>query len=550
MPETPADLILHGGPVFSPVPGATAVAVRAGRITAVGTDAGVRAHAGPRTETIDLAGRSLLPGFIDAHAHPVSGGVEMNRCDLSGAVTLPAYERLIAAYAAAHPDAPWILGGGWAMEAFPGGVPDAGPLDAIVPDRPVFLPNRDHHSAWVNGAALRLAGIDRDTPDPPDGRIERDANGDPSGALHEGAMDLVGRHVPATTTAEIEQGLRTAQAHLHALGVTGWQDAMVGKGQGAGTPPELYADLDARGELTARVVGALWWDRHRGADQIAELADRRDRFTGDRFRATTVKMMLDGVFETGTAAMLSPYLDRCGHATTNHGLTFIDPDTLPGYVTGLDARGFQVHFHALGDGAVRAALDALTAARTARNGGPDPDLRHHLAHLQIVHPDDLPRFAALGAVANAQPLWACYEPQMTELTVPFLGPERTAWQYPFGALHRLGTRLAFGSDWPVSSPDPLRELHVAVNRRPPGRPGADVFLPEQRLDLDTALTAFTAGSAYVNHLDDVTGTIAPGLAADLVVTDRDIHADPAALDTASVLLTLVDGRPVHEAPGL
>ena len=544
MPQTPADLILHGGPVFSPVPGATAVAVRAGRITAVGTDADVRAHAGPRTEVIDLAGRSLLPGFIDAHAHPVSGGVEMNRCDLSGAVTLPDYERLIAAYAAAHPDAQWILGGGWSMEAFPGGVPSAAPLDAIVGDRPVFLPNRDHHSAWVNGAALRRAGIDRATPDPADGRIERDANGDPSGALHEGAMALVERHIPATTAEEIERGLRTAQAHLHALGVTGWQDAMVGKGQGAGTPPEVYAGLDGRGELTARVVGALWWDRHRGADQIGELEDRRAAHTGGRFRATTVKMMLDGVFETGTAAMLSPYLDRCGHATANHGLTFINPDTLPGYVAELDARGFQVHFHALGDGAVRAALDALEGARSGA------DLRHHLAHIQIVHPDDLPRFAALGVVANAQPLWACYEPQMTELTVPFLGPERTAWQYPFGALHRLGTRLAFGSDWPVSSPDPLQELHVAVNRRPPGDPHAETFLPEQRLDLATAVRAFTAGSAYVNHLDDVTGTIAPGLAADLVVTDRDIFADPSALDDASVRLTLVDGRPVYEAPGL
>ncbi|HEY3684989.1 MAG TPA: amidohydrolase [Streptosporangiaceae bacterium] len=550
--DGPADLVFHGGHVFTADDADTraqAVAVRAGRIAAVGSDADVRAHTGPHTEVVDLAGRALLPGFIDAHAHPVSGGVEMNRCDLSGAVTLADYKTIIAAYAEGHPDEAWILGGGWSMEAFEHGLPTAAPLDEVTGARPVFLPNRDHHSAWVNTAALRLAGIDRDTPDPDDGRVERDADGTPTGALHEGAMRLVDRHVPATTRAEVERGLRTAQAHLHALGVTGWQDAMVGKGQGAGTPPEVYADLDGRGELTARVVGALWWDRYRGAEQVPELRDLRTRFTGDRFRATTVKMMLDGVFETGTAAMIAPYLDRCGHATHNHGINFINPDTLPGYVTELDGAGFQVHFHALGDGAVRAALDALTAARTARNGT-DADLRHHLAHIQVVHPDDLPRFADLGATANAQPLWACLEPQMTDLTVPFLGPERTAWQYPFGALHRLGTHLAFGSDWPVSSPDPLKELHVAVHRTPPGEPGTEVFLPEQRLDLPTALRAFTAGSAYVNHLDGLTGTISAGKAADLVVLDRDILAEPAALDQAKVLLTCVDGRPVHEAPGL
>lgn len=556
MPQTPsdgpADLVLHGGHVFAADDRDTraqAVAVHAGRITAVGTDDEVRAHTGPRTEVVDLAGRTLTPGFIDAHIHPVSGGVEMNRCDLSGAVTLADYRRIIAAYAAANPDEKWILGGGWSMEAFPGGLPTAAPLDEVAGDRPVFLPNRDHHSAWVSTAALRLAGIDRDTPDPADGRIERGPDGHPTGALHEGAMDLVGRHVPATTPEESERGLRTAQAHLHSLGVTGWQDAMVGKGQGAGSPPELYAALDGRGELTARVIGALWWDRHRDAEQIPELRDLRGRYTGDRFRATSVKMMLDGVFETGTAAMIGPYLDRCGHDTGNHGINFINPDTLPGYVTALDADDFQVHFHALGDGAVRAALDALTAARTAR-GGTDPGLRHHLAHIQIVHPDDLPRFARVGAVATAQPLWACFEPQMVDLTVPFLGPERTAWQYPFGALHRLGTRLAFGSDWPVSSPDPLAELHVAVTRTPPGQPDTDVFLPEQRLDLPTALRAFTAGSAYVNHLDEVTGTIAVGKAADLVVLDRDILAEPAHLDQAKALFTCVDGRPVHEAPGL
>ncbi|MFJ3806330.1 amidohydrolase [Streptomyces sp. NPDC090073] len=538
-----ADLLFTGGPVLTPEGRtATAVAVTGDRITAVGR-AEVRELAGPRTEVVDLAGRLLLPGFQDAHVHPVPAGLELSQCDLSGATTAEDTVAAVRAYADAHPERKWILGGGWSMEAFAGGIPTKELLDAVVPDRPVYLPNRDHHGAWVNSRALELAGIDRHTPDPADGRIERDASGGPGGTLQEGAMQLVGRLTPAATPADRLAALLHAQRHLHALGITAWQDALIGDFLGMDDPAEAYRTAAREGTLTARVRGALWWDRERGAEQIPELVARRDALSQGRFRAGTVKLMLDGVAENHTAALLDPYLDRCGCATANRGKSFIDPGRLPAFVTELDALGFQCHFHALGDRAVRDALDAVEAARAAN--GPS-DTRPHLAHLQVVHPDDVPRFARLGATANIQPLWAAHEPQMDELTIPFLGPERTAWQYPFAALLRSGARLAAGSDWPVSSPDPLQGVHVAVNRVEPGgsRP---VFLPDERLALADALTAYTAGSAYVNHLDD-TGRVAAGALADLVVLDRDPFAGPPeAIAETAVALTYVGGERVFAA---
>jgi predicted amidohydrolase YtcJ len=553
----PAELAFVNGAVHTMDPRrptASAVAVRAGRIAIVGADDEIREDVGPRTEVVDLHGRALLPGFQDAHVHPPSGGLEMLECDLNGGNTRAEYEAIVAAHAAGHPDEPWIVGGGWKMSAFPRGTPTKEVLDAIVSDRPTFLTNRDGHGAWVNSRALALAGVTAETADPPDGRIERDPDGEPTGTLHEGAMDLVERLIPPTSTDRWIEGLRVAQTFLHSLGITGWQDASVGPG--SYDTLEAYLTLAGRGELTARVVAALWWDRHRGEEQVEDLLEQRDRGRAPRFRATSVKIMQDGVVETYTAAMLRPYLDADGHPTSNHGLSFVEADALKRYVTRLDAEGFQVHVHAIGDRAVRESLDAIEAARTANGPG---DHRHHLAHIQVIHPDDLSRFRELEVVANGQPLWANYEAQMTELTLPFLGPERAGWQYPFGSLVREGATLAFGSDWSVSSPNPFEEIHLAVNRRVwdeaiaeagDARAVDDVFLPRERVDLSTAVRAFTMGSAFVNHLDDVTGSIEIGKYADLVVLDRDPFALPSSeLYRTSVDLTFIEGVAVHEAKG-
>jgi predicted amidohydrolase YtcJ len=491
---------------------------------------------------VDLAGGLVSPGFTDAHCHPIQGGLERLQCDLTEGGTREEYLAMVDEYAARF-DGPWVTGGGWQMAAFPGGTPVAADLDTVVRDRPVFLPNRDHHGAWVNSRALELAGITAETADPPDGRIERLPDGTPQGTLHEGAMDLVARLMPLPDPSEYAAGLREGQRYLFSLGVTAWQDAIVGAYAGMADTGSTYLAAIGDGDLVADVVGALWWDRELGLAQVPDLVERRRTRSRGRFRATSVKIMQDGVCENFTAAMLSPYLDGHGQATGNAGHSFVEAEELKEVVVALAAEGFQVHVHAIGDRGTREALDAFEAARAA---GPGSDLRHHIAHIQVIHPDDVPRFASIGVAANAQALWACHEPQMDDLTIPFLGEERTTWQYPFGALHRAGARLVMGSDWPVSSPDPIAAIHTAVtrtsydDRREP-------FLPEQAVDLATAFAAYTSGSAWINGRDrsDGAGVLAPGHAADLAVLDRDPFTGPLdEIGHARVVATWVGGQRV------
>jgi predicted amidohydrolase YtcJ len=547
MPERPADLVFTGGHVHTVdarQPRAEAVAIHGDRISAIGSVAEVAETIGPRTRVIDLAGRLLLPGFQDAHVHPIYGGLDRMQCDVREARGRAGVLRTIRTYVERHPELDWIVGSGWYMADFPNGTPDKADLDAIVPDRPAFLPNRDGHSAWVNSRALELAGVTAATPDPAFGRIERDADGAPSGTLHEDAASLVEDLIPTPTDDEMFEGFRIGQAYLHSLGITAWQDAIVDE-----TGERIYRRAATSDALTARVEAALWWDRQRGGEQVEELVARSAAGTIGRLRSNSVKIMQDGVLETYTGAMIDPYLDADGAPTANRGISMVDPAKLRDHVRRLDAAGLQVHFHAIGDRAVRESLDAVEAARAA-NG--ETDTRPHIAHIQVIHPDDVPRFASLGVVANAQPLWACHEDQMDELTIPFLGPERATWQYPFASLLRAGARLAMGSDWSVSTPNPLLEIEVAVNRvYPDSGDTARPFLPDERLTLEQSIAAFTLGSAYVNHLDDETGTIAPGKLADLAVVDRDLFApDAGPIGDAKVLATFVGGNAVFEDPAL
>jgi predicted amidohydrolase YtcJ len=559
-----ADLVFVGGKIRTPAHPSgfvEALAVRNGLIHALGTDDEIREVTGRRTRVVDLRGRLALPAFGDAHVHAVAGGLESLRCNLVGLRTRHECLAAVSDYCSALPERAWVLGGGWTMSAFPGGLPTAADLDSVTQRRPAFLPNRDHHSGWVNTATLRLAGIDESTPDPVDGRIERDHAGRPTGVLHDGAMRLVAAHVPPPDPAELLAGLLAGQTHLHSLGITRFQDACVGAAGELGIPDAFDTYLMAAdyGMLSSHVVGALWWDRRRGLEQIDDLLARREQAAGGLradalgggggFRATTVKLMLDGVCETFTAAMSAPYLDRNGHPDDHQGRLFIEPETLREATRRLAAERFQLHFHAIGDHAVSTALDALEALPAAqRRAG-----RHHLAHLQFISPPDMGRFAALDAVANFQPLWACAETQMEELTIPFVGAQRAAWQYQIGSLVRAGARIAFGSDWPVSSADPLQQIHVAVNRvlsERQGRPGKpeceNPFLPDQAITLDTAIDAFTTGVAWVNHEEDMAGQLRPGLRADLAVLDQDLYAIPASdIGSTSVVMTVAAGTVVH-----
>jgi predicted amidohydrolase YtcJ len=536
-PDVTADLVLAGGAVFA-AGGPEAVAVRGGRVAALGSGREARDWTGPGTRVLDLEGRTVLPGFQDAHLHPPHGGLAASQCYLFDAHSREECLDAVARYAAEHPELEWIVGGGWSIDSFAGGTPSRADLDAVVRDRPVFLVNRDGHGGWANGRALELAGVTAETPDPADGRIEREPSGEPQGTLHEGAMDLVERLVPPTTQTEWEEAILRAQADLHTLGITAWQDAAVT----ADTYP-AYLALAERGALTMRMEGNLLWERGREDGQLEELVARRDSGSLGRLRLRGAKIFVDGVLENFTGALLEPYV-----GSENTGLSMHDPEELAQIVTALDAHSFQVHMHTIGDRAVREALDATEAARRAN--GPR-DRRFHLAHVQLVHPDDLPRFAELRVAANASPYWACRSDYVTVLTEPFIGPERSARMYPFGSLLRAGAPLAFGSDWTVSTPNPLLEIEVAVTRAPVHDRGAEPLLPEEALDLPTALSTFTAGSAWVNFLDDETGTIEPGKLADLVVLDRDVLDQGAGpIGDAKVVLTLVEGEAVHAAPEL
>lgn len=572
----PADLLFTNGVVYRGrgAPEPLEVAVRDGVIVAI--DADLSAWRGPDTEVVDLAGGMLHAGFVDAHIHPIQGGLERLSCDLSEGASLDDYARIITGYARTNPprgcDAAraWITGGGWAMSAFAGGTPSAAELDAIEPIRPVFLYNRDHHGAWANSAALALAGITAETPDPADGRIERLPDGSPQGTLHEGAASLVAAVAPTPSPDDEYAALLEAQRYAHSLGITGWQDAIVGDYFGASDTALVYRRMLAEGRLTVDVVGALWWDRTRGVEQVADLVARREAHArglgpASRFRLSAVKIMADGVVENGTASMLEPYVGEFGEGEHPRGIAFVGGQALTDAVIALDAAGFSAHIHVIGDRAARDALDAVEAASVANDWASRPATdarRHHLAHLQFVHPDDVARFAALGVTANMQALWACYEPQMRELTVPVVGPKRAATQYPFASILRASggsgattdarPRLCAGSDWPVSTPDPWQAIHVAVNRTLPAddpEHDPEPLLAHEALALAEALDAYTAGSAFINGRGpgdaEVTGVVAVGSVADLAATDRDPFAGPAAsIHATRTVGTWVAGRRV------
>jgi predicted amidohydrolase YtcJ len=517
------------------------VAVAGRRIVGVGSDADIDGLIGPPTVVHRLNGETLLPGFQDAHVHPIYGGLLAFQCNLHGLADEDAYLAAVAAYAATNPEAEWIEGDGWTYAPFPGGKPRRETLDRIVPDRPVFLTAYDGHSAWVNSRALALAGITADTPDPPGGRIERDPDGTPTGFLAGSACTPVDRLIPPPSADQILAALLEAQRHLHSLGITAWQDAGVNPNW---LPAYRTAAVDGR--LTARVMAAQqWdaWDRDPEADRWPRLLADRDASRIGRLRADTVKFWLDGVIESGTAAMLQAYQETDGQASPNHGALKYDTNELTATVIELERRDFDIHFHAIGDAAVRQGLDVFAAATAAETR---PDVRRGIAHLELVHPDDIGRFAELEVAANLQTLWAYDEPETRTIQIPIIGEDRYHARYAFGDLRRSGARLAGGSDWAVTSANPLEEIEVAVRRTFPTSPDAAPWRPDQRLELDDALAAYTIGAAWVSRLEADTGTLEVGKLADLVVLDRDIRAVPdGRVSGAQVRMTILDGEPVY-----
>jgi predicted amidohydrolase YtcJ len=534
----PADVVLRHGAIYPEAGDSGTVeslAVRNGRIVYTGTDRGVKSYIGDRTEVIELGGRMVLPGFHDTHIHP-SGGITLAECTLDDLATPEAILDSVSRYAIAHPALAWIRGRGWQLPVFPEANPRREWLDRVVPDRPVYLTAADGHSAWVNSKALALAGITHDTKDPPNGRIERDPlTGEPTGTLREQAEELVARLLPARTQEEIRAGLVRALLMANRFGITTVHEANAG--------PDLlqaYAMLDSAGQLSARVIAALKTDPKAGPGQVDSLRAWRGRYRGTRYYSPkAAKIFADGVIEAKTAALLAPYT-----GSDTPGEPNLSPAAMDTLVAALDAAGFQVHVHAIGDRAVRMSLDAFEFAR--RHNGPR-DARPIIAHLELIDPADIPRFAALGVIPSFQPLWAYADKYITDLTVPILGPERSRWLYPIASVAKTGAHLAAGSDWSVSSMNPFEAIQVAITRRAPDAPPGPPWIPEETVDLPTMLRAYTSGGAYAAGEEASNGDLQVGKAADLIVLDRNLYRIPVTeLHAVRVLLTLLDGKTVWQ----
>ncbi len=539
----PADLAFLGGAIYTvdaEKSWAEAVAIRGGVITAVGSEAEVRPLIGPETRVVALDGKMLLPGFHDAHIHPVYAGLGSLECPLHGLGSLEAIlEKLRACAASGERRGDWLVGSGWDVSLFPDGNAPKEPLDELAPDFPIALTDENGHAVWVNSKALELAGVRPDTPNPPAGVIERDPNsGEASGTLRESAAELVYDVVPAATEARMVEGAQMAVRKLHSVGVTSVVDAAVGESQ-----LKAYRTLADRGELDLRVVACIEF----GTNLVSRTADaeglisRRADYRRPGLSPDCIKLFADGVLEGETAAMLEPYVGRPGYL----GEPTFEPEELAAIVTRFDAEGLQIHVHAIGDGGVRASLDAFEAARQA-NG--ERDARHHIAHLQIVHPDDITRFADLDVVANFQAIWAYPDEWVMNLNLPVIGEKRLGWMYPIGSIHRAGGRLALGTDWDVSPPDALPGIEVGLRRQDPTGAIEGALNPGEGLDLATLIEAYTLGGAYVMHQEDETGSIEVGKAADLVVLEKNLFEIPAQeISEVRVLETFVNGESVFSA---
>jgi predicted amidohydrolase YtcJ len=442
-PAPPPDLVLTGGAIYTLDASrrwADALSIRDGRIVAVGTGVEVAATAGPATRTVDLGGRFVMPAFHDAHVHPVSAGVELGQCNLNDVTGAEATLKAIGECAVAQKGSPRNEGGGWSMPSFPGGLPTRQMLDAVTGSKPTALSSADAHSMWDNSAALAAAAITNDTPDPPAGHIERDATGEATGMFLESATALISRVVPPVTAAEYEAGLVRALAQMNRFGIVSFQEANAREEYVAASRA-----VARQGKLTARARLSLYTDPSKDVSQVARLVQIRAETTEPGVVAGAAKLFMDGVIESGTAALIEPYVPLASEtrASANpRGLPNFTDERLQALVTRLDREGFQVHMHAIGDAGIRQGLNAVAAA--ARANGPR-DRRHHMAHIQLFDPADIPRFRELGVVANMEPLWAYADDYITKLTEPRLGRARSRWLYPFESLLRSGAVLAGGS---------------------------------------------------------------------------------------------------------
>lgn len=536
-----ADLILTNGRVWTGVERARmeqAVAIKDGRILAVGTSRAMKVHSGSATRTIDLSGKFVMPGFNDSHIHFSGGSDRLTEIDLTGICTLPAIQKKIADYASEHPEATWIRGGGWEYTCFPEGrLPTREDLDAVITSKPAFLSAYDGHTGWANSKALEFAGLGKGYKFEGFGEVVLDPQTQlPTGCLKEGAQGLVRRLLPRRTRAERLASLEAGVKLANSLGITSLQNA-----SGDEDEVELYEELQKAAKLTLRAAIAMSAGQMTTSlDAILRWAELRTVYAGPMLKVAAVKFAIDGVVESHTAAMLDLYAD----GSKVSGRLSWDEDAYQQAMIRVDKAGFQIYTHAIGDRAVRVALDGYEAVRKY-NG--QRDSRHRIEHIEVMSARDVPRFAALGVMASMEPIHC--DPDTVGVWSKAVGPERLKLAFPWRTLEKAGARLVFSSDWPASiSLDPIRGIHNAVNRQTvDGKPPAG-WIPEQRVSLETALRGYTTSAAYAEFEEMRKGMLKPGYLADVIVLDRDPFTIPSAqLHSLRVKLTVVDGSVVYEA---
>ena len=547
--KNPSNLILINAKIYTvndQQPWAEAVVIKEGNIIFVGNDHDALQYEDSNSQIKDLQGKMLLPGFHDIHVHPVHGGVTYLQCNLSEIRGLENLLIKIQSCADNNPNSEWLLGGGWAVDNFAADtLPDKKLLDQIMPNKPISLKSSDGHSLWVNSKALEISNISAQTKDPVNGKIERyNQSNEPSGLLHEdSAMMLVMQHQPELSEKELIEGLRFARNLFHSYGITGVQDAILKLEPG---DPyyglNAYKYLESNNELNLHVVTAMFWKNGQPLEpQLRNFIHVKNQHKeSELIHISAIKIWQDGVIETYTAAMIEPYSDREDNV---RGELQNAPKDLNYAVAALDAEGFQIHFHAIGDRAINVAFNSL---ENARNINGIRDSRHHISHIQVFQEEDINRFVELDVVANFQPLWAIRDEYITEHTYSKIGTQRSQWLYPIGSVHRTGAKIGFGSDWYVTSVNPLDGIEAAVTRLEPNGLTNIPLGKNEEIDLATAIKAYTINGAFVNFLEHKVGSIEPGKQADLIVLDNNLFDIPSSqINETKVLATFFNGLLVH-----
>jgi hypothetical protein len=538
----PADMVLMHAGIYTEnpkVPRAQAMAVRAGKIVAVGSDEEIAAYRGPSTDVIDAMGHMALPGLVDAHVHFMAGSAYLQQISLNEVKTVGEFQKAIKDYAAAHADSQWIQGMGWVYNIFgKGGLPDKKLLDEVVPDRPVYLLAYDGHTSLANSKALKAAGITRKTPNPPGGIIVRNpATGEPTGVLKEAAGTLVSKVIPKPAREEERDRLIRAIHYASSLGLT----RVISAG-GDAERVDLFDEIRQKGDLTVRFTMARFVNAPVSQEIVGILEQNRKKYGDDWIDASQVKFLLDGVIEAHTAAMLEPYEND----PTNKGQLYFDAEKYKESVLLLDRLGFPITTHAIGDRTIRLALDAYEAAHKA-NGG--TDWRDRIEHIEAPSAEDIPRFGKLRVMAGMQPLHATPDRNALENWAGSIGPRRAQNGFPWHSILTGGGLLSFGSDWCVVTLNPWPGLQILLTRETPEGTPAGGWHPNERLTLEQAIQGYTMGGAIAARRDKTEGSIEIGKLADVIVISQDLFKiAPNQIGKTKVLLTIVGGKIVYRDP--